>query len=96
MKRQAEMAENDILNGAFEELTELPESQGREKLHGRIQELRPIVDQANEKALAVLTPKQRDAIAKMKGKEIDFIKLVEQVGDLTADCSRKMPVPVKP
>jgi hypothetical protein len=48
-----------------------------------------------DKVQAELTPKQLEAIAKMKGKEIDFIQLLEQLTDHDVDELREMPAPGK-
>jgi hypothetical protein len=95
--REVESATSKAFAGFLEEEKKRPKEEGREMLHKRIQKLRPIVDRANKKILGELTPKQHEAIAKMKGKEIDFIKLVEQMNDCTvdADVLRKTPADEK-
>jgi hypothetical protein len=76
--RNTELALSRIFEVAGEELKKMPKEQLREIVHKKFEKMRPIVDRANEQLQAELTPKQRDAIAKMKGKEIDYINLVEQ------------------
>jgi hypothetical protein len=82
---EARLAMEDIrkgLNALDEELPRLSESQAKIELHKQFRPLRSIIDQANNKLLAILTPKQHDAIARDKGKEIDFVTLVEQNAEL--------------
>ncbi|MEN6450134.1 MAG: hypothetical protein ABFC96_06565 [Thermoguttaceae bacterium] len=80
--------------GGIEELAKMPEAQGREELRRRARSLRPLIDKANQEIVAELTPKQRDSIAKMKGKEVDFVKLLENEIDEMADGIWK-PTPPK-
>jgi Spy/CpxP family protein refolding chaperone len=79
--RDASTAQNAIVwaGPSFEELKRMPKSKRQEKLHKRIQDCRSIITNTNAKLLAILTPKQREQIAAMKGKEIDFIVLMEQL-----------------
>jgi hypothetical protein len=85
--REAGLAGGDIFRrgASFEELKKMSKAQRRGELHKRIRDWWPIIAQANKKLLAVLTPKQRESIAKMKGKEIDLVKLLEQITDYEAD-----------
>ena len=91
--RDSAEALNDVLQDVGEELKGVSKEQRREILHKKFEKLRPTIDRANEKLQAELTPKQRDAIAKLKGKEINYLDLLEQIacgmfdqiGEMSAD-----------
>jgi hypothetical protein len=48
-----------------------------------LKKLKPIIKEANDKMQVIMTPKQHDMLDKMRGKEVDMAKLIEEFNDAT-------------